>query len=132
MYSKGVIEVNMPTIITVKAISDSTNDIVDLVIKYMGLSDPVAFVESGIASFVVAMMSDKAIMETGVMDVLDACDRVYKLYPDINANLLSAEIMDRIIIRRDNKYLNTSTHELLSRVLIGVGAFVIYHLFIRK
>mgnify|MGYP001224177867 CR=1 FL=1 len=104
--------------------SQATNDILYFTNQYMGTSEQTTFNEASIASYVVAMLPDKYV---GTTDILDACSILSEKYAYIDSDRLAVELSDRLL----NKENASMASQLkLAEVLIAVGGFLIAKYFI--
>ncbi len=100
--------------------SKATQDIVSLGIQYMGISDPLPFEESRMASFIVAMLPDNEVVSDG--DIKEACATIGNTYDYVDAYKLYSEISSRIYIRSSK----------VSGAILTVGLILVVMLFFRK
>jgi hypothetical protein len=99
--------------------SKATQDIVSLGVQFMGISDPLPFSESRMASFIVAMLPDEVVSDA---DIKEACATIGNTYTYVDAYKLYSEIASRI-------YARSST---ASSAILVVGLVLVVMLFFRK
>lgn len=100
-------------------VSKATQDIVSLGVQFMGISDPLPFDESRMASFIVAMLPDGVVSDS---DIKEACATIGNTYTYIDAYKLYNQIASRIYARGSKA----------SSAILIVGLVLVIMLFFRK